>query len=119
MNEDQFLKIIASDDKQFWRYCRALTVKFGHIQALKQLMEFRRDLQKGLSRYSKGKGSMDGIQNRAVYIIEMISKWCGQYYKEWARSTTLRSMPEVAKNPRKLKNFVNNAWDQYVRKNSY
>ncbi len=119
MNKDEFLAVMAWDNVDLWNYCKELTKEFGHVAAVKMIMDFRRESQIGLSRYSKGRNSMDAIQNRAVWMIEMIAKWCGSYYKQWARNSVLKTMPDLAKNPRKLKGFVNNAWEQYVRKASY
>ena len=119
MSEHLFLSVIAWSNKKLWKFCHDLTAEFGHLAALKQLMEFRCDMQKALAKYARGKSGMDGIQTRAIWMMEMISKWCGHYYKGWARDSILKTMPDLAKNPRKLKGFVNHAWEVYVRTNSF
>lgn len=119
MNVDQFLKFVTWTDKDFFEYFKWSKSKYGYAVAIKVLMKLRQDLQRGLSKYSIGRSKMDGIQYRAVGIIASLERMCGQDYKMWATETILKSMPNLAKNPRKLKNKVNHSWGEYVRKHSY
>ncbi len=119
MTEDEFMDVVLWPRKKLWTVCSDITKKYGHIAALNILMKTRRNIQEGLSRYSKGKSKIDPIQAKAVWMTEMIMKWCGQYYKAWAMRQILKNKPELSTQPQKLKGMMHNAWEQYAKKYSY
>lgn len=119
MRESDFLNYVAMDKKDFWKHCVNITKQYGHLASTNILLEFRRELQKGISNYSRKKDKMDGIQAKGLWMTEMILRWCRQYYLDWAKRSMIKNMPMLATNPQKLNGFVNNAWEQYVRKMSY
>lgn len=121
MNQTQFAAIAGWDEKQLWSVCEDLTRKHGHVSALNILMNMRRNMQVALSKYSKGKSTVDRIQKKALWVTEMIARWCGQYYKQWALRELIKGKPDLAKheNKQKLKGLTNEAWERYIRKMSY
>ena len=119
MNLTEFVKIASLDKFSLWKKCLGLTKRFGSLASLHLLMDLRRDLQKNLSVYSKGKQQVDPLQMNAVYVIELLSKWCGRYYKSWAMKEILNRNPNLVKSPQKLKGLTSQAWEMFVRQKSY
>lgn len=119
MNESEFIDMVLWDKKKLWRVCNKITKKHGHVSALTILMKTRRNIQEALSKYSKGKAKIDWIQEKAVWMTEMIAKWCGQYYKGWAMKELIKNNSHLASQPQKLKGLTSKAWEEYLRKLSY
>lgn len=119
MTQTDFFKIAKLDKYSLWRKCVDISRRFGPLAALHILMDLRRELQVNLSKYSVGKQTLDPLQMNATHLIELLSKWCGKYYKTWAMKEILTNSPHLAKSPQKLKGLTNQAWEMFVKKKSY
>lgn len=119
MTQNEFIDMVLWNKQKLWEVCNDITSKHGHISALNILMKTRRNLQEQLAKYSKGKSQIDGIQKRAIWMTEMISKWCSQYYKQWATTQIIKNDPHMATQAQKVKGLAGSAWEQYLKKMSY
>lgn len=100
----------------FWLFCNKLSKRYGAETALKELMKLRKDMQKALATYSKGKQTLDERQVRAIWMTEMLVRWCGDTYRKVAIRELLNKKPDLVHQPQKLKGLVNNEWEKYVKR---
>lgn len=115
MNQQEFLNVTSWSKHHFWLFCNKVSKKYGAVEALKALMTLRKELQKAVSVYSRGKSETDARQVRAIWMTEMLMRWCGDTYRKVAMQEMLKTRPELVHKPQKLKGLINNEWECYVR----
>ncbi len=119
MNRDQFLRISVWTDYDTVFYMKSISESLGKVKAIERLLDFRKEMQKALSKYAKGKSNIDGIQVGATRICEQIAKWCRDMYVDLMVKEVLKRKPALINNRQKLKGEIHNTFEVFLREHSY
>jgi len=118
LSENDFIGFALMDKRGVWLFVNEKITELGHSYGVEWLMRFRRNMQKSLYKYSR-KHKYDAIQANAIMVNELISKWCLDWFRPWARNEFIRANPNLAKSPLALKRLVIDACERFVRDRSY
>jgi hypothetical protein len=124
LTEAEFIAVCRLSKSGLARALRGMTV----LQAL----EFRRNVQIALTRFSKGKpvlsvtegapvriGDPSELQFRALAVCKVIERWSREVYMRDKTLDLIRWNTELAKNPKAVKNMLKEKWERFIKTRSY